>query len=230
MNKMTWLFTSALVALTPSLAHAYEEEVCCRPEPHWYGSINAGVAMLDDVKFSHSQFTTGTSPDTQTFKPGVRFGGAVGYRVLSPVRVELEGSYRTNDVEEDPGATIIGGTAGKKGHEPNKAYSVMSNVYYDFINRTNYTPYVGAGIGMTQVLTTRSYSGSGKLSDTLMSYQLMAGLAYRFIGGSRPVDGYMGYRYITGEDASTHVTTKPGKITFPNDSQSIEAGVRVWFN
>ena len=229
MYKKALCLTSMLAASLPVIAHAYEEETCCRPEPKWYGGFNGGVTFLSDVQYVHPDFSTAPSPDKQTYKPGVRFGGQLGYRIMRPVRIELEGSYRMNDVKEDPGATIIN-PSGKKGHSPNKAMAGMTNIYYDFINRTNYTPYIGTGIGMVHVTTPRSYFGSNKASDWTLGYQFMGGLAYRFIGGSRPVDGYMGYRYTSGQDAEAKINTLVHKVSFPNDTHSLEFGVRVYFN
>ena len=231
MTKTLWLTATALT-LVSSAAQAYVEGVCCRPQPRWYLGLGASLVKLDDVQFDHPTFTVPGGVDEQQLGFGFAFNGQIGYRITRGFRTELELSYRSSDVDEDPGATAIGtGTR----RQPVTAKALMANGYYDFINATNYTPYIGAGIGAAQITTGRLYSvastNSAELEGTAMAYQFMTGIGYRMNSEYKPVDLYMGYRYFATEDIEDNVSLPPNDaVTFPYRSHSIEVGARVFIN
>lgn len=77
-------------------------------------------------------------------------------------------------------------------------YSVMGNVYFDFLNCSSWTPYIGAGLG-TAWLKTKTFSyDEGIKEKTLdksvynLAWQVMAGVAYK-INANWTIDA--GYRY-----------------------------------
>lgn len=73
-------------------------------------------------------------------------------------------------------------------------YSVMANAYFDFLNCTSWTPYVGAGLG-TSWLKAKTSENKVKVFDKSvynLGWQVMAGVAYK-INSNWTVDA--GYRY-----------------------------------
>jgi outer membrane autotransporter protein len=79
-----------------------------------------------------------------------------------------------------------------------KTQSVMLNAYYDIDTGTQFTPYVGGGIGYTTAkasVAVAEEKGSDK--DTAFTWQLGAGVAYA-VNDNVTVDA--GYRYVDCND------------------------------
>ena len=93
----------------------------------WYGSINTGVAILNDIDFSAAASGGGitvTAAGSYSFDPGASFGGALGYVISDFVRTELELGFEniehdkikgTLDITSDGTTTSIPGEAGLTG-------------------------------------------------------------------------------------------------------------------
>ena len=77
----------------------------------WYGSINAGVTILNDLDFDlagqTSHGSTGTGTGTASFETAVSYGGAIGYVISDFVRTELELGYQKIDYDK---VDLSGGT------------------------------------------------------------------------------------------------------------------------
>jgi opacity protein-like surface antigen len=110
--------------------------------------------------------------------PHVAYGVRMGY-----VRAELEGnfSHPIKYSSEDYTFNM-------------KKYSLMGNVYFDYLTCTPWTPYVGAGIGYAW-LKPVEHHGDVKIFDKSVynfAWQVMAGVAYD-INSNWTVD--LGYKY-----------------------------------
>lgn len=73
-------------------------------------------------------------------------------------------------------------------------FSLMANGYYDFVNCSKWTPYVGAGLGMSW-LKARMVEGDTKILNkhvNNLAWQVMAGVVYQ-IDNRWAIDA--GYRY-----------------------------------
>ena len=73
-------------------------------------------------------------------------------------------------------------------------FSLMANAYYDFVNCSKWTPYVGAGLGMSW-LKARLVDDNVKLMNkhvNNLAWQVMAGVVYQ-IDNRWAIDA--GYRY-----------------------------------
>ena len=69
----------------------------------WYGSINAGVAILNDIDFSAAASGGGvtvTAAGSYSFDPGASFGGALGYVINDLVRTEFELGYQNLEYDK----------------------------------------------------------------------------------------------------------------------------------
>jgi len=128
---------------------------------------------------------------------GFNIGGAVGYR-YDCFRAEIGLAYTKNDDDRidvtyngTPSATAGSNTGDQK------AFTLMLNGYYDFVNRTGFVPFIGAGIGAAYIDHDYFYSTNSirmHESDIVFAYQFIVGLGtditenlrisldYRFIG------------------------------------------------
>jgi len=78
---------------------------------------------------------------------------------------------------------------------------MMANVYYDFKSNSNFTPYIGAGLGLSNVsLKEKSPSITFYTddSDTVFSYQALLGVSYD-INERHSVN--TGYRFFGTQEA-----------------------------
>lgn len=115
--------------------------------------------------------------DKDLISPHVAYGVRMGY-----VRAELEGNfshpikYSTDEVSFNM-----------------KKYSLMGNVYFDYLTCTPWTPYVGAGIGYAWLKPVAYIDGAKfNKSQYNFAWQVMAGVAYD-INSNWTVD--LGYKY-----------------------------------
>lgn len=115
------------------------------------------------------------------FDPGIVTTAAIGYEFFFPqsvadIRLELEGSYRHNEVDRIvgniPTILVSDGTE-------SEAIGGMLNGYLDFRTGLPIIPYIGAGVGMARV----SYEVPGGIDDTdnAFAHQVMGGFYYRVI-------------------------------------------------
>lgn len=116
--------------------------------------------------------------DKDLISPHVAYGIRAGY-----VRAELEGNfshpikYSTDEVSFNM-----------------KKYSLMGNVYFDYLTCTPWTPYVGAGLGYAWLKPVAHTDGVKTLNKSQYNFawQVMAGVAYD-INSNWTVD--LGYKY-----------------------------------
>ena len=89
------------------------------------------------------------------------------------MRVELEGSYRYNDIDEIASVSSDGEV---------QAFSALINGYLDFRTNLVVVPYIGAGVGATHIRHEDNGGGGAVVSiddhDTALAYQVMAGVSY----------------------------------------------------
>ncbi|PIQ44237.1 MAG: hypothetical protein COV52_02205 [Gammaproteobacteria bacterium CG11_big_fil_rev_8_21_14_0_20_46_22] len=80
------------------------------------------------------------------YKSGPSFSVAVGYHFNAHWRADLQALYIGQNVRRIKFTTF---NADLRGSE--RAYSLMANGYYDFKNKSKFTPYLGAGFGYTVI-------------------------------------------------------------------------------
>jgi len=114
---------------------------------------------------------------------------SVGYAFGNGIRVELEGSYRDNDVSGISGFNGISAPRNQTGSV--NTWAVMANVFYDFnlgwnMGSVGIVPYIGGGIGYAQqnfdnvtvstTATGRTLRMDGDYGN--FAWQLIAGAAF----------------------------------------------------
>ena len=218
-------------------------------EPNgWYGAIDAGYHMIDDINAESS--TTGANWNYEVNDGWAAFA-RLGYRFNPNWRVELEGGYRSGDIGT---VRAVSGTQGLCNltpatgpcHSPEgdiESATLMANVIYDFgYEAWGIRPFVGLGAGVNRVNVDtigalRANRGATFTADdtsTKFAAQAIAGLAWA-IGDRANID--LTYRYLTGDAkfASTTAGTGVGATSFGewdgdyDQSHTVTLGLRYSF-
>jgi OOP family OmpA-OmpF porin len=196
---------------TPVLAQSWDGQT--------YLTLQGGVAQQDEHRFTAA---SGAKIQTQ-MKDGYVVVGAVG-RQYGNVRAELEGSYRTNEVDRHrTTGPALAGSSGKA-----RVFAGMGNFYYDLITGGDFTPYLGTGLGVAHVqLEKYATTANGTLLDdgaTVLAYQGIAGVNYRL---TTNLSLNAEYRYF----ATTNVDVQSGaqKSSIDYHTHNLLAGLRYLF-
>lgn len=194
------LMTASAIAVVAAFAMPAHAEC-----DGWYAALRGGMVKHD----------VDGDPGTPMFSGSINFdddllmiSGAIGYR-YQHWRGEFEYVWRDYVEGDDQDNT-----------EKFKTYSYMLNVYYDLLPYNWWTPYVGAGIGLTQLkyraFDKTSGSSNGDYDPMKFTWSVGAGLSLK-VTNRFNVDA--GYRYYDmGSIKSSDVT-----------AQEIYAGVRYVF-
>lgn len=188
-----------------------------------YLGIQGGATILEDVKsdFVKSEMET-----------GYVISGVAGYD-FGAFRLEGEIAYRENDIDK---ISYFNDDTDSSGDV--SAFTFMVNGYFDFENRTAFTPYIGAGIGYARVDVEgkAAYTSWGSTTtveldddDSGLAYQLMAGLAWD-LSDNFALD--LSYRYLGCDDIEMAGTSESYSGTLKGDfdyeSHNILMGLK-WF-
>jgi len=187
-----------LITFVCVLAFFFSAPVCSAEG--LYVSGNLGFAMASDSDLTDST-VPGITVNTE-FDTGLAFGAALGYN-FSRFRVEGEISYQKNDVDKIEAQGVFLDATGNA-----RALSFLINGYYDFKNRSAFTPYISAGLGFAQVefndldISGLGFSGSSD-EDTVFAYQIGIGVGYAV---TEKVTIDVKYRYFGTEDSEYDTT------------------------
>ena len=187
------------------------------PVDGWYTGVFGGYSYLpNNINITRH----GVPRSDATYQSGYDAGGSIGFK-SNPMRYEGEITYldaklnkfKLNHIQQ----------TGVNGHS--NAVLAMANIYYDFPNLLDtLQPFLGLGIGYSWVnakldstgpLRATQFSGS----NTIFTYQGMAGLAYNF---SENYALNIGYRYIS--------TVKVNALGKPLQADLASLGVVYRFN
>lgn len=146
-----------------------------------------------------------SNPTDSELEDNAAYAIAVGYKLSPVVRAELEGSYRKHDLED--------GVAGEV-----RTTLWSANVWYDFVNDSKFTPYVGGGLGLAYGKGNLTAPVGFKEHDTAFAYQLGGGVAYELC---EHIDLTADYRFID--------TNKFSDIGDDYKSHEFRAGIRYNF-
>ena len=183
------------------------------------------------------------------FDGGTVLSAEIGVRYTSNFRAGIELSYQSADVDTHSGVTLAGGSidgvdaaalAGAPdplgvtvgdlvadGQGEIESTSVFANVYYDF-GEDAFQPYIGGGIGFSDVDVTYNPSGVGIIDDgeTKFAYQVKAGATYA-LQNNWEVFGE--YTYRATEDIEVNNDLFPGGLDIENQSNLFSVGARYRF-
>lgn len=199
--KQLWLATAAMAAL----AGAQQAQA-----DGMYVSVFGGANFLKDDSNNGGVSGFYTSHESFDADTGFVVGAAIGTGLdnwVKGLRIELEASYRRNDVGGAWSEETFWSTSSGSIDANMSTFSIMSNVAYDFDVGMKVKPYVMAGAGWARshfdgALVTTGGSQWGNSFDTESSgfaWQLGAGINYEVAPG---VDVGLGYRYFDGPNTS----------------------------
>ena len=186
-NRLVLASAIALGAATPSFA-----EEAPSAKTGFYATLGLGANSTRDVGVTYSELDAafGTAIKGE-IKSGSGFSGDIGVGYdFGKFRTEL--TYVNTNIDVDSLAvstSTASGTASiTSGAQTN---SLMFSGYYDFVNKSKWTPYVGAGLGYTRItvdpiagsITANNQTVSGsnltdKYSKSLLGYQAKVGVSY----------------------------------------------------
>jgi len=184
------------------------------------------------------------------FDNGSGFSAEAGARYGNGLRSGVEISYTKADVDTHTGVTLGGGSidaldaasiAGSPtplgasvaaivadGRGDISSTSVFANVYYDFNSGSAWQPYVGAGLGVSDVNVTYNPSDVGVIDDgeTKLAYQVKAGLTW-MVNETWEVFGE--YAYRATDDIELDNDLFPGTLNIENQQNLLSFGARYRF-
>lgn len=188
-------------------------------EDHFYMSLSGNATFLRNTKV-RDQDTSGRLD----YNTGGGANLAFGVNLFQTLRAELEGGYHVLNLEK----SRFNGVDQEKPKGSMRIVTGMLNLYADFHNFFDFTPYIGGGIGYASVIIPSSTYDTKQTDDKRKAYQLMTGIAYT--APSLPcVNWYLGYRYqiIQAPSYLIRSTSSGTKISFEKlGIHHAELGVR----
>jgi opacity protein-like surface antigen len=159
--------------------------------PGPYISTQMGGSFLADSNMSDWSDTW-----TLEFEPGFASGFAAGFN-FGAFRIEGELGYQNNEIDKYKvnGYEYGDSYSGHVSSGEMTANSFLGNIYLDFVNPSNVTPYITAGVGTARVELNDFFTQD--YDDTVLAYQVGAGLGFQ-INPHMTID--LKYRYFTTED------------------------------
>jgi len=185
------------------------------------------------------------------FDNGYSLSGEFGARYANGFRSGIELTYSKADVDThsrvNVAGTVIDGvdaavltgsptqlrvTVGQVVATPDgdeiESTSVFANLYYDFNRDGLISPYVGAGLGYSDVSVTYRPSGVGIIDDSenKLAYQLKAGATWSV---SERIDLYGEAAYRATDDVELQNQLFPGTLNIENRQTVFSIGARYKF-
>lgn len=201
------IVAALLVSMLGTVASAQAEGI--------YFAGAAGASMTHASDFTLTSFPTNEAK----YKTGYGANMSLGYDFAGP-RIESEFGYKISDMKD----LSLGGDSTPVTSDV-KVASLMLNGFYDFKNKSIFTPYVGAGVGMLHVVLdlgqTDVLTNTKEVSDTVMGYQGIAGFSTSL---SKSTSFDISYRYL---GAAGDIKTTQAKFNY--SSSNIFAGIRYTF-
>ena len=205
----------ATMALTAFVSPALAMEA-----GHTYIAVQGGFGQQENHDFNNA---SGARVSTK-MEEGFVVIGAIGRSYRNNVRAEVEGAYRSNDVDNH--STTGPALDGSEGDT--HVASAMVNGYYDLPNSTNLTPYIGGGLGVARVAYDNyATTADGEILDdakTVPAFQAMVGL-------NAPITSRLSmnaeYRYFT--TAKTKVQSGLVESNTSYDTHNVVLGARYAF-
>lgn len=212
MKKTQFILAVTLLASGVAFAGTYEKMVVT-PEPvcgPWYVAAYGGGAFYDTLEASRDDIEVGTIG----LDNGWVVGGAVGLRTDAAWRFELDLNHSQAGFDTIVDQDDLGGWGDVE------RTSLMVNAVKEFeaLQFLGLTPYLGAGIGLTNV------EFGGLIDETVLGYQFMGGLVYDL---TECLQVFAEYRLIGQGDLEDYGPYPFGNID-AGWTQQVLMGVR-WF-
>ena len=160
------------------LCHAVGNGVSAARADGFYVNLHGGPRYLKDANLSRDPHGEPLDVGRLHFdNVGGTVGIAGGYDWDNGLALETEFAYRRNGLDHDEfhgDSTDLDGTL--------SSYTLLANLYYRLDTGTDFTPYVGGGVGISLLDLDMKRGNEGRFhaldTDTQFAYQGIAGLAY----------------------------------------------------
>ncbi len=210
MKKLLMLLTACLFTVCFS-THAFSGE-----GP--YVGLNIGTSWVSDADLTDDTVTNETLELEYDF--GFAGGIAIGYGFNDTFRLEGEFFYATNDLDK---ITLNGVSLAMDGETSLMAF--LLNVYVDFANDSDFTPFITAGVGYAEYeMDDFTITGSGITpvsdDDGVFAGQVGAGIGYA-LSDTVMVD--LKYRFLFTQDPEL------GSTNLEYANHSVILGLRLSF-
>lgn len=217
MRILPLLATVSAITLIASTASAEERW------PRWYVGLAGSVNFVEDSDLS------GAINGDLGYDVGGGANVSLGYMphfgdpVLDNLRFEVEAGVRFAQLDTFSNAGVNSGA-----RDNLRMFTYMANGYYDFRSDTQWTPYLGLGIGQAKVsLDNNSGLGNTDEDDTVLAYQGMLGMMYAPSSMPHTEWGF-GYRYFRAD--SPEFSTATGRLSFDDvASHNVEVNAKFRF-
>ena len=184
------------------------------------------------------------------FDSGFIGAAELGRSFDNGLRVGVELAYGSSDIETHSNVTLGGGAIGAldaaaiagsptalgvsiadvvaDGRGDLDTFNIFLNAYYDFNAGGQFSPYIGAGIGLSQIDVQYTPSGIPVIQENgdAFGYQIKAGASYNV---SDPIAVFGEFTYRTSEDITMENSLFPGTLDIENEQSIFAAGVRYRF-
>jgi opacity protein-like surface antigen len=168
---------------------------------------------------------------------GLGFGGSLGQIQGRNLRLELEVSYRSQDVN---GLRLLDGDGTTENLNLSGNFNTlagMANAFWEFVDFPNrrVKPYIGAGVGFVTAFPDFTIDGVAVNTDdheSSLAYQWIVGANYKL---ERQTDLFLEYRYFRADslnlntDITPATTTGNGSGNIDHVADNIFFGVRMRF-
>jgi OmpA-OmpF porin, OOP family len=160
------------------LCHAVGDGVSAARADGFYVNLHGGPRYQEDANLSRDPHGEPLDVGRLHFDNiGGTVGIAGGYDWDNGLALESEFAYRRNGLDHDEfhgDSTDLDGTL--------SSYTLLANLYYRLDTGTDFTPYVGGGVGISLLDLDMKRGDEGRFhaldTDTQFAYQGIAGLAY----------------------------------------------------
>ncbi len=176
---------AALALLAPEVAHANGTKEAPPGEGcGWYVSMFGGLSVPETVE-SRFVYTTGPTPYTsrKKHKDGFIVGLSAGTCVFTDsLRSEIEFAFANHQGRSinnfNPAVGAFGG--GLNGGLD--SYTILGNLWYDIYTNTDFTPFIGGGVGVGIVDSNLRVTGGipGVFNDTDVGFAFQAGAGFKY--------------------------------------------------
>lgn len=190
--------------------------------PGWYGEVFGGLGSLSDGGFDTVSGGTIIQGDA-SYEDGFLSGFAVGYDIDENWSLELDYTYRSNDI--DRATTAGGGTIGTGGDYASVA--ILANAIYRFRPGARLRPYVGVGLGILQEIDADFEDQNIEASERgTLAYQFLLGASYDYSG---PWSVFAEARYMATEGPELEFTGGSDVYEADYDHLGLLLGARYRF-
>lgn len=231
---------TALALLAPEAANANGTKEAAPGEGcGWYVSMFGGWSEPETVE---SSFVYNTFPATYTSRKKHKDGFIVGLSAgtclfIDNLRGEIEFAFNNQSGQSITNSNPVFGTFGGALNGGLETYTILGNLWYDIYTNTDFTPFVGGGVGVGIVDSSLSVNGiiPGAFNDSETGFAFQVGAGFKYDVAPN-IDLELSYRFRGIVDFNLNQTNLVGAPFWGNlngldlFSHNILGGITIRFD